>query len=676
MFGFFYQDSQYPPNTTNDVFFKEQIKYEENIMCGIAGFYQLQNGTLPENAREYLQTMTRAIDYRGPDGEGLWLSEGIALGHRRLSIIDLTTGAQPMSDAAKNVWITFNGEIYNFTEIRQELIERGVTFRTHSDTEVILYAWLEWGAECVQRFEGMFAFALWDARQKTLFCARDRFGKKPFFYTMQQGYFIFASELTALSLFPHLKLTVRAQSLTRYLAYEYVPTPQCIYEEVHKLPPAHTLLVREGKVQCTRYWDMPTPELHSNSAKYLTTRSEDELAAELREHLNTAVRRRMISDVPLGVFLSGGIDSSIIAGLMAQQAGTIKTFSIGFSEASYDESRYARIVAKHYATDHHERVLSAQDCADILPHVVSRLDEPMADASVAPTYLLSQVTREKVTVALGGDGADELLAGYEHYIAFKLAEQYRKWPTFLRKSIESIAPYLPTSTGYINPRLAVQTFLHSTRVPAWQRIQSLLTALNPDMQATLWQGMPHENKNLLVPERLFAPTREQFAHWSAASEAGPLERAFHVYVRQFLLDDILVKVDRCSMMHSLEVRAPFLDTNVAEFIARLPVHYKLRGFKRKYLLKKACSDLLPKEILTRNKRGFQIPVAQWLRSSLRPLVEDLLGEDFLRNQGLFSVKAVRQLVDAHMNEKTDLRKQLWTLLVLQLWWKKHNPCMV
>lgn len=645
-------------------------------MCGIAGFFRLDNSPLPEASRHWLQDMTNAMVHRGPDGEGLWVDGPVALGHRRLSIIDLCAGGQPMSDVSGRVTVTFNGEIYNFEHLREELTQRGCAFRTRSDTEVILHGWLEWGPDCLTHFEGMFAFALWDSRDNTLFCARDPFGKKPFYYAVQQGTLIFASELTALTRFPDLRCTVRPDTLMRYLAYEYVPTPECVYQEVHKLPPAHSLLVRDGHLKVQRYWDMPEP---LNAAPCA---SEEDLAAELRSLLTEAVKRRMVSDVPLGVFLSGGIDSSIVAGLMAMQAPRIKTFSIGFTEASYDESHYARIVARHYNTDHHERILSAEECAQILPEVVSRLDEPMADASVAPTYLLAGVTREKVTVALGGDGADELLAGYEHYIGFKVAEWYNALPAFVRTGIiERLAPHLPASAGYVNPRLAVATFLQGAHAPAWQRVQTMLTALTPEMQQSLWQGTPADSVGYtseLAPEKLFASTREHFEHWPSHGGHGgatPLDRAFHVYVRQFLLDDILVKVDRCSMMHSLEVRAPFLDRSVAEFVARLPVHYKLNGFKRKYLLKKACADVLPKEILTRNKRGFQIPVAQWLRGELRPLVEELLGEDFLRQQGLFNVAAVRQLVDSHVSGKADLRKALWTLLVLQLWWKTNKPSL-
>ena len=478
----------------------------------------------------------------------------------------------------------------------------------------------------------------------------------------------FVSELTALEKIPGLSLTMQPEAVMRYLAYEYVPTPQTVYGEVESLPPAHWLMIESGVVRTGRYWDMPMPDESDR-------RSPDQLGEELQFLMARAVRRRMVSDVPLGVFLSGGIDSSIVAGLMARQSPTpIKTFSIGFSEASYDESRYARIVAEAFGTDHHERVLSAEECADNLPGIVSRMDVPMADASVAPTWLLSGVTREKVTVALGGDGADELWAGYEHYIGFKVAEWYNALPALVRhKVVEPLARRLPSSAGYINPRLAVATFLRAAQAPAWQRVQTMLTAFTPDMQAEILTGtFKAQAPGFLSPERLFAPTREQFEHWQPYNAATPLARAFYVYAHQFMLDDILVKVDRCSMLHSLEVRAPFLDKDVAEFAARLPVDRKLHGFKRKWLLKRAFAGLLPKEILHRNKRGFQIPVAEWLRGRMRPLMEDLLSPDSLKAQGIFNPATVRALMDEHISGRADLRKPLWTLLVFQLWWQARQ----
>lgn len=626
-------------------------------MCGIAGICLCGGTGLPENVAAQVDAMCRAMRHRGPDGQGVWSGDGVCLGHRRLSIIDLAGGTQPMHSADGRYHVTFNGEIYNFPELRKELEAQGQRFRTTSDTEIILAGWQVWGHDCLRHFDGMFAFALWDAQEKRLFCARDRFGKKPFFYTLQHGRFFFASELTALTTLPELTFTLSPEALMRYLAYEYVPTPQTMYAEAASLPPSHWLELHEGGLRLERYWELPFPDERD-------TRSEEDICAAYHELLARAVRRRMISDVPLGVFLSGGIDSSIVAGLMASQSSTpIKTFSIGFQEASYDESRYARIVARRWDTDHHERILSAEECAEHLPQIISRMDVPMADASVAPTWLLSGVTREKVTVALGGDGADELWAGYEHYIGYKVATWYNALPGCLRRGIiEPLCRLLPSSSGYINPRLAVQTFLRGAHAPDWLRVQTLLTALDPAAQREL---LARPDTAFLTDERLFAPTREHFEHWPAGP--GPLARAFHVYARQYLLDDILVKVDRCSMLHSLEVRAPFLDRDAAEFVARLPIHHKLHGFKRKYLLKRAFAGVLPSEILHRNKRGFQIPVAGWLRGRMRPLLEEMLAETRLRQQGIFAPQAVRALMEAHFSGRADMRKPLWTLLVLQLW---------
>ena len=638
-------------------------------MCGIAGICQVDASPLTPEAGQWVKAMTDRMSHRGPDGEGQWSSGPVCLGHRRLSIIDLSGGGQPMHSADGQMTVTFNGEIYNYAELKEQLTALGGQFQTSSDTEVILEGYRIWGPDCLARFDGMFAFALWDNQQRRLFCARDRFGKKPFFYTVQQGRLYFASELTGIEQLRHLSLTMNPQAVMRYLAYEYVPTPHSVYTEVQSLPPSHMLLLQDGNLSISRYWDMPMPD---ESDK----RSDNELCEELRFLLSRAVRRRMVSDVPLGVFLSGGIDSSIVAGLMARQSSTaIKTFSIGFSEASYDESRYARIVAKAFATDHHERVLSAEECADTLPGIISRMDVPMADASVAPTWLLSGVTREKVTVALGGDGADELWAGYEHYIGFKVAQWYNAAPSALRRGIiEPLAQLLPSSAGYINPRLAVATFLRAAHAPAWQRVQTMLTAFTPDMQESILDSaFKAQQPGFLAPEVLFAPTREHYDHWQPQNTATPLARAFHVYARQFMLGDILVKVDRCSMLHSLEVRAPFLDKDAAEFAARLPVSRKLHGFKRKWLLKKAFAELLPDEILYRNKRGFQIPVAQWLRGRMRPLMEDLLNESTLKAQGIFNYQAVRALMDEHVSGRADLRKPLWTLLVFQLWWRARHP---
>lgn len=635
-------------------------------MCGIAGFVLPDGSGLPprETRLAWLSHMTDAMAHRGPDGEGLHLDGPAALGHRRLSIIDLAAGSQPMLDADAQAVITFNGEIYNYRELKARFAADGFSFRTQSDTEAILAAWLTMGPAGLDLLEGMFAFALWDRKSRTLFAARDRFGKKPFYYTLQNGVFAFASELTALRQLPFLRFETPLSRLARFAAYEYVPTPETIFKDVHKLRPGHFLLFRDGAVTEAPYWDMPTPGPQPKA-------TEEDLCAELRQLLAQAVGRRLVADVPLGVFLSGGVDSSTVAALMAGQTTHVKTFSIGFSEASYDESRFARLVATRYATDHHEHILSADACGALLPDIVARLDEPMADPSIVPTYLLSQVTRENVTVALGGDGPDELFYGYEYFPAYVLADLYNKLPTALRRLvIEPLARLLPQSAGYVNPRFVADTFLAGAAAPHWLRVQTWLSAFTTETQASLWR----EPQALLAsPESLYAPTKTLF---ETPGTDDALARVGYVFARQYMLDYILVKVDRCSMMHSLEVRAPFLDRDVAQFVCRLPSRYKLRGSKRKYLLQKAVAPLLPPEILSRSKRGFLIPTAAWLRNQLRPQVDELLGERHLKAQGIFDPATVTRLVAEHVSGAADHRKKLWTLLVLQLWLAHHKPTLI
>ncbi|GAB7079772.1 asparagine synthase (glutamine-hydrolyzing) [Megalodesulfovibrio paquesii] len=637
-------------------------------MCGIAGFLLLDNAppVTDTQAREVLDAMAAAIAHRGPDGRGHHVGLPAAFAHCRLAIIDLSTGAQPMASEDGAVVITFNGEIYNYREIRAELEARGRRFKTRSDTEVLLQAYQEWGAACLDRLEGMFAFALWDAERRALFAARDRFGKKPFFYTIQQGVFLFASELSGLEAAAarlgaacSIQFSIRASTLARFLAYEYVPTPESIYAEARKLPPAHFLeMHQDGTLLVERYWETPMPR--PEGAKGFGRADEPALCEELRRLLRQAVQRRLVADVPVGVFLSGGVDSSSVAAMAGQLAPGIKTFSIGFTEASYDESAYAGRIAAQVGTDHQLEMLSAETCADLLPQVVAGFDEPMADPSIVPTYLLSQITRRQVTVALGGDGPDELLAGYEYFPGFKATQLWERLPRGLRRAAVAASRFLPGSAGYVNPRHVAQTFLAAAEAPAWLRTQRMLTALTPEAQRALWVK-PHD---FLERERLFAPTK---AIWEALPDWPPMARVFHLFARQYMLDYILVKVDRCTMLHGLEARAPFLDRDLAEFCFRLPVSFKLRGATRKYLLKQAMAGMLPHDILHRPKRGFLIPTAAWLRGRLRPLLEELLHERRLREQGIFDPADVRLLLDEHVSGRKDHRKGLWTLLVLQLW---------
>ncbi|CAM2059102.1 asparagine synthase (glutamine-hydrolysing) [Desulfovibrionales bacterium] len=644
-------------------------------MCGIAGFVLLDgigpNGVATEDERRgWLKAMCCAISHRGPDGHGIWMEGPVALGHRRLSVIDLANGAQPMVDAANRAVVTFNGEIYTFLELKDDLAGRGYRFLNCSDTEVLINAYLDQGKACLDRFEGMFAFALWDREQKILFAARDRFGKKPFFYTLQNGVFAFASELTALVRLPLLSLTVVPEDIAYFLAYEYVPTPRSIYSEVYKLPPGHYLILQDGRIRIESYWDMPPPD---ESGRCITAADEIDLAAELRCHMETAVRRRLVSDVPLGVFLSGGIDSSTVCAYMARMLPQVKSFSVAFTEASYNESSYVRAVTSMYATEHHEYVLSAEACGSLLPELMIRFDEPMADPSIVPTFLLSQMTRQDVTVALSGDGSDELFAGYEHYAAFVWAERYLALPRMLRKKVlEPLARRLPNSAGYVNPRMVAEKFIAGTDSPRWLRCQCWLAAFSGEAQDALWQPAEASglNHSFFAQDLLFASTWKLYNHFSAKT---PLAKLFYLFARQFMLDYILVKVDRCAMLNSLEVRTPFLDRDLSEFVCRLPVSLKLHGNTRKYLLKLAVEHLVPQKIRKRPKRGFLIPTAQWLKESLRPLLEELCAEPRIKAQGLFEHSVLRRMMDEHFTGVVDHRKELWTMLVLQLWLKEHNP---
>jgi asparagine synthase (glutamine-hydrolysing) len=633
-------------------------------MCGVVGF--INAPASQEQQRQWLDSMTATLVHRGPDSQGTWCEAGVALGHRRLSVIDLEGGQQPMLDWRRRAVIVFNGEIYNFQEIRARLERKGYRFRTQSDTEVLLNAYLDKGPDCLDSVEGMFAFAIWDREKQALFAARDRMGEKPFYYTLQKGVFAFASELTAFSRLPLLNLEIERQSIARFLAYEFIPTPESIYREVFKLRPGHFLIFADGRVTTRAYWDIPRPDAGANL-------SESDCCERLRNLAGQAVTRRLISDVPLGVLLSGGLDSSAVVALMgdAVPPREINTFTIGFQEKSYDESSYARLMAESLGTNHHEEILSAAQAGELLPHIVSRLDEPMADPSIVPTYLLAELTRRHVTVALGGDGGDELFGGYEYFPAFQLAEHYLRIPRPLRKfCLEPLGRLLPVSTGYVSPRHVVAKFLSGIHAPQWLRAQMWLGAFTPELQETLWRAPLPE---ALRADNLYAESR---ALYQGCLAQEPIDRVFYLFARQYLLDYILVKVDRCSMMHSLEVRAPFLDTDLMEFVFRLPYRMKIRHGRRKYLFKKAFRDILPRPILARKKRGFLIPTALWLKGLLRPLVEELLGEPWLRQQGLFKPEVIQGLLKEHNSGAADHRKEIWTLLILQLWLKHHSPSII
>ncbi len=625
-------------------------------MCGITGWANLDSRTPPtDGARELLHSMCERMVHRGPDSEGLMISSGVALGMRRLAIIDLVTGEQPTFNEDKSVAVILNGEIYNYRELRQDLEKRGHSFRSQSDTEVLPHLYEEHGDKMVQHLNGMFAFALWDAKQKRLLLARDRFGEKPLYWAVFDSMLLFASEPKVLLAHPAVKSSLNVQALRRYLSFDYVPAPLTIYQGINKLPAAHTLTLDNGKIETRSYWCL-------SYRTYQPPPTEIEAATHLRELLAESVRMRLVSDVPLGVLLSGGVDSSTIAALAVRASSeAVKTFSISFAESSFDESGYARAVAKFLGTDHHEERLSSNLAANLVSEIGSWMDEPFSDPSLVPTYLLSRFTRKHVTVALGGDGGDELFAGYPMYRGHRWAENYAKIPKPLRgRLIEPLIRLLPVKTKNLSFDYKATRFIAGTKYDRVARHH-------------VWFGSfsPAEQEMLLTPEvisssdgDIYRDAREML---NQCDSSDLVEQMQSLDTRLYLAEDILTKVDRASMAVSLEVRAPFLDPRVAEFAASLPANYKLRGHKTKYILKRAITDLLPPFVARRGKKGFGVPVAEWLKGKLRPLARDLLSPERVRKAGVFNPDYVTKLQDEHERGAANHRKLLWTLLMFELW---------
>lgn len=622
-------------------------------MCGIAGAVSGLGGDLEPRVK----AMTDALWHRGPDDWGVWADELCCLGHRRLAIIDLSSaGRQPMANADGTIWVTFNGEIYNFQSLRAELEGLGHHFRTCTDSEILVHAYEQWGSECVKRLRGMFAFALWDPRQRRLFLARDRVGKKPLFYTQIGGCFLFASEIQGLLAAGNIPREVHFPALDAYLSWGYIPAPQTAFRGVFKLPPAHSLtleLTAAGPVRrVERYWSLAyVPKLH-------ICREEAEVA--LREQLTEAVRLRMMSDVPIGAFLSGGIDSSIVVGLMAQLSDRpVQTFSIGFEDVAYDELDHARRVAERWSTDHHELVVQP-DALAILPQLVRHYGEPYADASAIPMFYVSQMTRDSVTVALSGDGGDESFAGYERYLGNRIAAWIQRIPGG-EWSTRVLNQLLPDAFDSKHRLRTIKRFLSAATQPMATRYGGWIGYFGDEVKqqlysedlCTLFDG--ESSSDWMAT--LFADTRH----------LDPVEAAMAVDVQSYLPYDLLVKVDIASMANSLEARSPFLDHKVMEWAARLPRQMKLHGTDMKYLLKRAFADILPQENVRRRKMGFGVPVGAWFRGPLRPLLDDALLSKRAIERGYFQPAAVRRLMTEHLERRMDHSFALWNLLMLELW---------
>jgi asparagine synthase (glutamine-hydrolysing) len=603
--------------------------------------------------------MTAALAHRGPDGDGIYCEGPIALGHRRLSIIDVSGGAQPMSNEDCSVWVSYNGELYNEPELRRELESKRHRYRTACDTETLVHLYEEEGPDFVRRLNGMFALAIWDRARQRLVLARDRMGQKPLYYgRIQGGGLAFGSETKAVLLHPEISRALDHGSVARYLFYEYVPAPFSIWQSLRKLPSGHVLTWEDGVLRVWRYWD---PPVIGSSAALEFAPTAERFWGELR----AAVARHRRSDVPIGVFLSGGIDSSSVTAALCEvePAHSVRTFSIGFEDPSFDESRHARSVADHLGTDHHERTFSVKTVYELLPEVATWLDEPFGDASILPTHLLSRFAREQVKVVLGGDGADELLAGYPTFKAERAARLFRRLP----RPAQALA-------GAAVGRLPVDHRNFSFDFKLKQFLRGASEALPLAHQRWLGSFSGAEIARLLVGGDPIGIESEHIRR-SAELEAcvDSLSHSLALYQDTYLPEDILTKVDRASMACGLEVRAPFLDAFLVNFIQVLPPRFKFGRNQTKRLLKRAAASRLPASILARPKKGFGIPVARWLRGPLSPLMSQLLSRDRMEHQGLFDSEEVARRIAEHQSGIRDHRKPLWTLLMFQLWLDRWQP---
>lgn len=642
-------------------------------MCGIAGIVDLD--ATPEKG--LIERMCRIMTHRGPDGEGYHISGPVALGHRRLSIIDLAGGKQPLCNEDGMVWITFNGEIYNFQELRDDLVAKGHRFATRSDTEAIVHAYEEYGERCVERLRGMFAFAVWDSRADKLFIARDRLGKKPLYYCHNGGRFLFASEIKAILQDEGVPRDLNHKALADYLTYHYIPFPETIFKGIRKLEPGHFLRVesvrsvesvesveptkptQQTKLSLTikQYWDI------TYSPDY--SLSESDWVEALREKLREAVKIRLISEVPLGAFLSGGIDSSTVVALMSQvQSAPVKTFSIGFKEEDFSELKYARQVAEKFGTEHHEFVVEP-DAMEVLPRLAWEFDEPFADSSAIPTYYVSKIAREQVTVILSGDGGDETFAGYRRYGWAQDMSKYDAIPAPLKKAFFGVpAALLPDGVkgkGALK-HLSKGAFERYAGLNTFGEPPYLERVLSKDTLSAIRQAHVGAKNLSTLPD--FSAMRR---FYDGCTSSDYLTRIQYVDTKLYLSEDILTKVDRASMLCSLETRAPLLDHEVIELAARMPPSFKLRGGETKYILKKAMEGILPDEILYRRKMGFGVPLVHWFKKDLTEYARDILLSKQARERGLFNVAYVETVLDTHQKKGRDLSARIWALLFFEQW---------
>lgn len=621
-------------------------------MCGICGIANLR-GRRPVDS-DVLASMNATLRHRGPDDVGAFVTPAIGLAMRRLSIIDLATGKQPIANETRTIWVVFNGEIYNYLQLRRNLVQRGHTFSTETDTEVIVHAYEEYGDDCVDRFNGMFAFALWDEDRRRLLIARDRLGIKPLYYSVSAGELVFGSELKAVIAHPEVPRDIDLEALDQFLTIEYIPSPRTIFAHVHKLLPGHRLIVEKGTYRVEQYWEIPFRPIRANA---------EACVAELRDLVRDAVEMRMLADVPLGAFLSGGIDSSTVVAFMSQASALpVRTFSVGFENATYNELPYARIVSERFATDHHEEILDP-DIAGTAVRLVEHLDEPFADFSIFPTFLVSEVARKAVKVVLSGDGGDEVFGGYDTYVAQMLATRYERWlPALLREralpQLSRLVPPQPAKKGFINK---AKRFVEGAALPPVLQHTRWMMFMNPAQKRRLFRPDVYQALNGDAAGALMA------SYFAETKERDPLAQQQFVDVKTYLVDDILTKVDRMSMAVSLEARVPLLDHRIVEFALNLPPEMKLDGRNTKAILRKAVDGILPSEVLEKPKEGFSIPLKHWLRDELRPLMLDLLAPETVRRRGLFEPSCISAWTEEHLARHVNHSHRLWALMVFEIW---------
>jgi asparagine synthase (glutamine-hydrolysing) len=619
-------------------------------MCGICGLVAGERERGPD--QEAVARMSGRLIHRGPDDDGLFCEGPVALAARRLSIIDLAGGHQPIVNEDGSAVVVQNGEIYNYRELKRELERGGHRFATDCDTEVLVHGYEEWGDAFAERLRGMFAIALWDKRRRRLLLARDRFGIKPLYYREAEGGLSFASELKAMLEQPDFSREIDPQAVAAYLAFNSIPAPLTIFKQARKLPPGHLLTWQGGEVALRRYarpGASPAEEARSGSA--------EELAAELREVLDDSVRAHLVADVPVGVLLSGGVDSGALAALASRHLDEpLRTFSIGFEEEGFNELSRARLVAERYGTDHHELVVRP-DAVELLPKLVEAFDEPFGDSSALPTYLVSELAVGEVKVALSGEGGDELFGGYYTYVADLLARRVGRLAALARPLAEA----LPSRTDRVGFDYKAKRFARAAALPPLERHHGWKEIFSPGARAEL----AGPGASAWDPLDLY---RERYAETQGAE---PLARMQDVDLGIYLVDDLLVKTDRLSMAHSLELRVPFLDPKVAEFAFSLPTSLKVRGTAKKRLLRKALAPLLPREIVHGRKQGFSIPIAAWLRGPLEPFAREVLAPSAIARQGLLDPAAVTPILDRHVSGQEDLSRQIWGLMALTLWFDRY-----